>query len=255
MEKAIIDIIDNKASKQYKQLTSNKIKSYRLMLYAGAQVTLNGYSVREISAEINYSEGGTSKLVHKWIELLQHGDVTANLVYAAVQKLIKNKHYVHRKKSAPAPSTNRMSINGVETQQEGEISKELSTTCESTVPKGKKILGFYISPEDEMRATAAKRAAILFFLTYGRGHQPRLNGEYYEPGTYPAKDEDVNKKWLPLVMAAYYCDCDTETIREAGKKGVIERRVYKHKARRAFYEYNVADLDEFIRNRCHSLKT
>ena len=84
MEQVITDIIDKKAAKQFNKLTPTKRKAYRAMLYAGAQITMNGYSVRDIAAEIGYSESGTSKLAQKWIELMRQGDVTVNLIIACL---------------------------------------------------------------------------------------------------------------------------------------------------------------------------
>ena len=101
MEQVITDIIDKKAAKQFNKLTPTKRKAYRAMLYAGAQITMNGYSVRDIAAEIGYSESGTSKLAQKWIELMRQGDVTVNLIIAAIQKLPKNKRFQHGKEIAP----------------------------------------------------------------------------------------------------------------------------------------------------------
>ena len=51
MEKTIIDIIDKKAQRQYNRMTGIKRKAYRAMLYAGVQITLNGYSVRVVPGD------------------------------------------------------------------------------------------------------------------------------------------------------------------------------------------------------------
>ena len=96
MEKTIIDIIDKKAQRQYNRMTGIKRKAYRAMLYAGVQITLNGYSVREIAPEIDYSESGTTKLVQKWIQLMQGGDVTVNLIINAVQKIPMSRRLAHK---------------------------------------------------------------------------------------------------------------------------------------------------------------
>lgn len=252
MEQVIIDIIDKKAAKQYNKLTPTKRKAYRAMLYAGAQITLNGYSVRDIAAEIGYSESGTSKLAQKWIELMRQGDVTVNLIIAAIQKLPKSKRFQHGKANAP-----HVKLTPTVVSEESKDEAPQSTPAQTPTPvststgskrKGRYVLGFFITPEDEMRERAAIRSSILFFQTYGKGAKPRMNGEYYTPGTHQTKGNEDSKKWLPLDTAALYCGCKAEIISKAGQDGVIERRVYKRNANRNYYEYNVADLDKFIRD-------
>lgn len=238
MEKVIIDIIDKRAERQYSKLTPTKRKVYRAMLYAGTQITMNSRTVRDISAEIGYSEDETSKLAQKWIELMRDGDVTINLIIAAVGKLLNSKRLQRKKKSMP---------DSTEAPISDKIQKSSPTT---TIPtrKNKKVLGFVITPEDEMRKRAIIRASILFFQNYGKGSRPRMHGEYYTPGTHKTKNDENNNKWLPLDTAAIYCGCKTEVISQAGQNGVIERRAYKRNANRNYYEYNIADLDRFIRD-------
>lgn len=249
MEKAIIDIIDKKAANQYARLIPSKQRAYRTMLYAGAQITLNGYSVREIAVEIGYSESATSKMAQKWIELMRKGDVTVNLVIAAVQKLpISNRFQCGKtamQKSAEKAAAAKCQK---ELPQPATTASQSVKAMSSSKPMNKKILGFRITPEDEMRERAAIRSSILFFQTYGKGAQPRMHGEYYTPGTRRVEEKEDSKKWLPLDTAALYCGCKAEIISKAGQDGVIERRVYKRNANRNYYEYNVADLDKFIRD-------
>lgn len=250
MEQVIIDIIDKKAAKQYNKLTPTKRKAYRAMLYAGAQITMNGCSVRDIAAEIGYSESGTSKLAQKWIELMRQGDVTVNLIIAAIQKLPKSKRFQHGKENTPhvklTPTVVAEEPNDKAPQPTS--AQAHPTTSTENKRKGKYVLGFFITPEDEMRERAAIRSSILFFQTYGKGAKPRMHGEYYTPGTRRVEDKEDSKKWLPLDTAALYCGCKAEIISKAGQNGVIERRVYKRNANRNYYEYNIADLDKFIRD-------
>lgn len=243
MEKTIIDIIDKKARRQYRGMTETRKKAYRAMLYAGAQITLNGYSVREIAPEIDYSESGTSKLVQKWIQLMQGGDITVNLIINAVHKIPMSRRFAHKQTTVreSEPITPSKTV-------QAEIPKPMPAIARPTKKKVKNVLGFLITPEDEMREKAAIRSSILFFQKYGKGREPRLHGEYYTPGTNPdeaTKDED---KWLPLDTAALYCGCTEEVINFAGQNGIIERRVYRRNANRNFYEYKVDDLDRFIRD-------
>lgn len=243
MEQTIIDIIDKKAQRQYKRLTGTKRKAYRAMLYAGVQITLNGYSVREIAPEIDYSESGTTKLVQKWIQLMQSGDVTVNLIINAVHKIPKSRRLAHRQTSVmeSEPHTPPKPVRV-------EAIKPIPITVRPPKPKIKNVLGFLITPEDEMRERAAIRSSILFFQKYGKGREPRLNGEYYTPGTNPDEVVKDDGKWLPLDTAALYCGCKEEVINLAGQNGIIERRVYRHNANRNYYEYKVDDLDRFIRD-------
>lgn len=244
MEQTIIDIIDKKAQRQYRRLTETRRKAYRAMLYAGAQITINGCSVREIAPEIEYSESGTSKLVQKWIQLMQDGDITVNLIIKAIHKLPKNKRFQHKYTSIPkeAPLTPPSKPVKVE------VPKPVPVIVRPAKPRVKNVLGFRITPEDEMRERAAIRSSILFFQKYGKGREPRLNGEYYTPGTNPDEIVKDEGKWLPLDTAALYCGCKEEVINAAGQNGIIERRVYRRKANRNYYEYKVDDLDRFIRD-------
>lgn len=252
MEKVIIDIIDKKAARQYPKMTEVKRKAYRAMLYAGAQITQNGCTVRDIAAEIGYSESGTSKLVQKWIELMQEGDVTVNLIISAIGKLPAIKRFQHAKKAIQQPTckpTEAQFIKPKATPAPTPTDKKplAPIATAPSKPRVKKVLGFIITPEDEMRERAAKRAAILFMQSYGKGRQPRIHGEYYTPGTNPNDRAGDESKWLPLDTAALYCGCKAEVINIAGQEGIIERRVYKRNSNRNYYEYKVADLDRFIR--------
>lgn len=243
MEKTIIDIIDKKAQRQYNRMTGIKRKAYRAMLYAGVQITLNGYSVREIAPEIDYSESGTTKLVQKWIQLMQGGDVTVNLIINAVQKIPMSRRLAHKqppvKESEPITPSKPVPV---------ENPKPMPAITRPTRTKVKNVLGFLITPEDEMRERAAIRSSILFFQSYGKGKEPRMNGEYYTPGTNPDEVVKDEGKWLPLDTAALYCGCKEEVINIAGQNGIIERRVYRRNANRNYYEYKVDDLDRFIRD-------
>ena len=243
MEKTIIDIIDKKAQRQYNRMTGIKRKAYRAMLYAGVQITLNGYSVREIAPEIDYSESGTTKLVQIWIQLMQGGDVTVNLIINAVQKIPMSRRIAHKqtpvKESEPITPSKPVQV---------EIPKPMPAITRPTRTKVKNVLGFLITPEDEMRERAAIRSSILFFQSYGKGKEPRMNGEYDTPGTNPDEAVKDEGKWLPLDTAALYCGCKEEVINIAGQNGIIERRVYRRNANRNYYEYKVDDLDRFIRD-------
>lgn len=245
MEKAIIGIIDKKAANQYKRLTPTKFKAYRAMLYAGAQITLNGRSVREIAAEINYSESGTSKLVQKWIALMREGDVTVNIIISAINKMPKSERF----KATKATEKITMKVDYSSTQEAANTEAQMPELKQKAEkPKCKNVLGFIITPEDEMRERAAIRSSILFFQDYGKGRQPRMNGEYYVPGTHTDASPKEKEKWLPLETAALYCGCSTELITTAAQCDMIERRVYKHSAGRNYYEYKVSDLNRFIKN-------
>lgn len=243
MEQAIIDIIDSKAAKQYEQLPPIKRMSYRAMLYAGAQVNVFGHTMVQTAAELGHSKGSVSHLVQKWIDLMREGDLTVNRIITAFHKLYPQTISLHKRE--------------MEKMQEKQARAELreeeykSTLKElSQIPvKPRKVLGFIISPEDERKAVSAINASIAFFQTYGKGCQPRMNGEYYTPGTRPAYNDEDKSKWLPLEAAALYCGCKPETIRAAGLNGTIDRRLYKRNSKRCYYEYSLVDLDEYIRNR------
>lgn len=247
MDKTIIDIIDKKAMRQYRGMTETKKKAYRAMLYAGTQVTLNGYSVRDVALEIGYSESGTSKLVQKWIELMRNGNVTVNLIITATQKLPMNKRFQpHVKNVSPEINDCMDSVNEISTKSNSDTPVISTNTTLNKKNKIEKVLGFVITPEDKKRKRKAIRSSILFFQSYGKGAKPRMNGEYFSPGTNPAKKLIVEDSWLPLNTAALYCGCKEDVINAAGQNGTIERRVYRRNANRYYYEYKVTDLNRFI---------
>lgn len=247
MEKAIIELIDKKASRQYLRLTESKRKAYRVMLYAGVQTTLNGKNATDIAAETGYSVSYICKLATKWIELMRDGDVTVNLIITAFHKWKESetKALIRKKKQTPRKRSHDFS----EDAPVGEQPKPMPKIKPATpiVRKPKKVLGFIITPEDEARERAAIRASILFFQTYGKGRQPRMHGEYFTPGTNPNEAPSEREKWLPLEAAAMYCGVKEEIINLAGQNDMIERRVYKRSNTRNYYEYKVSDLDKFIR--------
>ncbi len=244
MEEAIITVIDKKAAKHYQRLNPTKLKAYRAMLYTGVQITLNGRSVRETAPEIQYSESGTSKLVQKWIELMREGDVTVNLIIAAINRLPKSVRFKPHTETI-TPKVDLCDAVSQDVAPQDILKSQIKAVKDK--PAYKNVLGFIITPEDEMRERAAKRAAILFFQDYGKGRQPRMNGEYFTPGTHDNIVKD-KEKWLPLETAAMYCGCSTKLINTAAQCDMIERRVYKHNASRNYYEYKVSDLDRFIRD-------
>lgn len=242
MQKIVIDTIDKKAAKQYAKMTEIKREAYRAMLYAGAQVTVNGRKLKDVADELGYSESGAHKLVTKWLELLNAGDVTANLVATAIQRLRcspKFSDVVAAKKTGPMDAAET-----ARPKTEPCVRRTGRKRSARGIPD--RCLGFVVTPEDEMRYRAAVRSAIIFMRKYGRGISPRVSGEYYAPGTKPQPEPSDEDKWLPIDVAAPYCGCDASVITEAGKRGHIERRVYKQTKCRIYYEYKVSDLDQFI---------
>ncbi len=243
MEKTIIDIIDKKANYKYGRMTETKCKAYRAMLYAGAQVTQNGCSVPDIAAEIGYSEGATFKMVRKFIGLVESGDITVNLIISAINKLPKDKRFQYE----PKPVKKSLStFLPADFHIEEEIIEKPKDR--SAKPNITKIHSFNITSEDKILMKAAIRESILYFQKYGKGTSPRMNGEYYSPGTNPYLEVNDSGKWLTLESAALYCGCNEEAIIAAGQKGAIERRVYRRNSNRNYYEYKVEDLDRFIRD-------
>lgn len=245
MESSIIEIIDKKASRMYQTMSKTKRVAYRAMLYAGVQITHNKRTLKDISEEIGYSESGTSKLVQKWIGLMEKGDVTVNLIITAVKKLSRKKNHIR----TLAKNANAEKPVKVETPKVFPSAIEIPKVEKPSKPRIRTLLGgFIITPEDELMERAAIRSSILFFQKYGKGREPRLNGEYYTPGTNPDEINKDDSKWMPLETAALYCGCKKEIINLAGQTGMIERREYKRIGHHNYYEYKVDDLDRFIRD-------
>lgn len=245
MEQDIIEIIDNKASRMYCRMTKTKRVAYRAMLYAGVQITIGKRELKDIAEEIGYSECGTFKLVSKWNQLVSRGDVTANLIVTSVTKHIKKKH--RQNSQAVSKKTEQSEIEKTSPMPEVQVMPKIVVKRK---PRKSVAFGFVYTQEDERRERAAIRSSILFFQKYGQGRPPRMNGEYYTPGTNPDEIKKDESKWLPLDSAALYCGCKEEIIILAAQNGLIERRVYRsatNSSHHTYYEYKVDDLDQFIR--------
>lgn len=247
MEESITNIITQKAGSKIAKMTETKAKQYTVMAYAGLRSSFYNCKLDELAEETGYTVSGLSKLIHKWNTLMQEGDVTAHIITRAYDVFLK-KHPHHKKENIkPVPEFTNTATAEEETPQKQAL--HMPKVCQK--PQNKKILGFIITPEDEMRERAAKRAAIRFFQTYGKGRQPRMNGEYFAPGTNPKDKPKDNSIWLTLEDAARYCGCKAEFIEKAGqreeiKRRVYNRRIYSESSSRCYYEYLIDDLDRFI---------
>lgn len=110
-------------------------------------------------------------------------------------------------------------------------------------------LGFVTTIEDEERAYRVMNAAVSYMRKFGVGDQPRMEGEYYTPGTMT----EAMERWLPQESAALYCGSHVNAIVNAAREGVIRRRPYAHTAGRVLYEYPVSDLDKYIEDKAKNL--
>lgn len=219
----IYNIIDKKAAYDLAKCSIRRRKVYRDMLYAGVQVTLNGRTLDEVASEIGYSKDYTSHLVQNWRRMVEAGDVTANLIIAAVNRLPKYKRF-------------RLD-NGYSRREK----TERSPVTHSVLDKFKTInvLGFRITPEDNRRARAAVRDAILFFDKFGKGSKDAS-------GAVASVTDGTKTKWLPLETAAIYCGCTVDEVKRAGESEIIECRIYRRSRSHCYYEYKLEDLDKFI---------
>lgn len=245
MEQKIVDIIEDKAKAQLARMSETKAKSYKAMLYAGVRVTLDEVTLKQVAKEIGYSSiSAISKLVHRWNEKVTEGDVAIHRIVSAYNKLQKRKLRTPKKITLQTEDVSKEDDVFAEIEL-AEAKRILSTPKDK--PKGRWCLGFWITPEDEMRERAAKRASMLFFQKYGQGRQPRTHGEFYTPGSNPEDRQADKSKWMPLETAAMYCGCNASVIEKAGQNEEISRRVYKRNKSRNYYEYLVSDLDVFIK--------
>lgn len=242
METTILNIINDKAKNQIARMSESKAKSYRAMLYAGVRVTLDDATLKQVAKEIGYSSiSAISKLIHKWNDKVTEGDVTIHRIVTAYNKQLNRKHRTPRKISLETEDVED-AFTQIALQ---ELERELHRPKKEDKPKGRYCLGFWLTPEDEMRERAAKRDTILFMQKYGKGRQPRMHGEFYTPGTNETPQD--SSEWLPLETAALYCGCKADIIEKAGQNEEIARRVYKKNKSRNYYEYLVTDLDAFIK--------
>lgn len=248
MEIKIINIINDKAGKQLARMTESKAKTYKAMLYAGVRVTLDDATLKQVAEEIGYSSISTiSKLIHKWNAKVTEGDVVIHRIVAAYNKMLNRKHKTPKKIALQPEDTEDARMEVMTEIALEKVEKELHPKAvKADKPKGRWCLGFWLTPEDEMRERAAKRSAILFMQKYGKGRQPRMDGEYYSPGENPNKPSD-STEWLPLDTAAMYCGCNASLIEKAGQNEEIARRIYKKNKSRNYYEYLISDLDKFIK--------
>lgn len=248
MEQKIVNIIEDKAGKQLVRMSETKAKSYKAMLYAGVRVTLDEVTLKQVAKEIGYSSiSAISKLIHKWNDKVTEGDVVIHRIVAAYNKIHNRKYKIPKKIALQPEETEDAKMEAMSEITLEKVEKELHiNTAEADKPKGRWCLGFWLSKEDDIRERVARRSAILFMQKYGKGRQPRMNGEYYSPGENPNKPSDC-AEWLPLDTAAMYCGCKATLIEKAGQNEEIRRRVYKRNKSRNYYEYLISDLDQFMK--------
>lgn len=245
MEQKIINIINDKAKSQLGKLSKTKQTSYRAMVYAGVRVTLDEATLKDVAEELSYSIGGVAKLVNKWNVKVISGDVTIHRIVVAYNNLMNKKH--RSPKTITINDVDGKVIVSDDESDRKEIYQKGKQATNAHKPKGKWVLGFFITPEEEMHERAAIRSAILFMQKYGKGREPRMNGEYYTPGDNPEEQKAIKEsEWLPLETAARYCGCNESVIEKAAQNEDITRRIYKKSKSRNYYEYLVSDLDNFI---------
>lgn len=91
---------------------------------------------------------------------------------------------------------------------------------------------------------AYKRALIesnKFMEKFCEGRQPRLNGEYYTPGTAPScRDE----RWLAATGAMDFLGLAPNVFLTIARK--LERRVYHRDRSHIYYEYSVRGLEAWL---------
>lgn len=256
MEKAIIDLIDRKAAKKLQDMTACHRETYRRMLYAGVQCTLNGCTVNGIASELGFSNSYTSELVHKFIQLLIEGNVLVNQINLAYHKLPKEKRYQHPS-CRISPSKNikqeelfRLSRN-VEKLYSTHTAKGLQPATvkkldtldemqkmvqqvskEQAVPEHK-VLGFIITRDELAMERAAVRDAIRFFCRYSKR---------------PSMDTEPSEIWLSLHEAANYCGVPMDVIRIAAKEHLIRSCELSRTSAVKTFGYAMGDLDVFIKN-------
>lgn len=216
MENIIVNIIDQYARDKYLLMTEDAIDTYRRMVYAGIQITLNDHNVLFVAKELKVTPHVVSHFIRQWCKLIESNDphiISIMKAYRQEQKRERKEGFNFRVR---------------------------------TKKKTHNSLGFVFTEEDERRERAAIRDSILFFQTYGQGAKPRTKGEYYTPGTNPS-DIEAKKQWLPQATASTYCNCTENTLIKAAQAGEIERRPYKMRQSKVMYEYLISDLDKFIK--------
>lgn len=260
MKKIILDIINEFGTEYFSKIPETASDNYRLMLYCGMRLSIDKAPAESVLHEAGCSEADLMEMIRRWNFCLEEGDILLHNSVAAYNNC-KGKRYCEAKKihylgegkvglldadtytAMPHMNPKEMALPGT-----------MNVDWEPEPCKGRWCLGFWISEEDERREREAIRSSILFMAKFGAGRPPRMNGEYFTPGCNPAESKLDNRQFLPLTSAAHYCGCPKNIIEEAARKGIIERRAYKHSDTRTFYEYLIDDLDRFIKSKTE-LKT
>lgn len=235
MDAQIVDTINMRAANHLATLSDTSKTLFVTTAYAGIQVLFNGYSLKRMATELGYSTQTVSQFVSNWERLLKEGDMVANMVSLPFGQFGKS--------TIEGDSKSHKDVLAYRKAYADFICK-INKCCKEHVT-ARKVLGFSITPEDELREREVIRLSIRFMRNYGKGHQPNDGDVTYI--TYPEDDNAENGFWIPLHWAARYCGCSHDIIQDAATFGLIARRLYKRTVEGGFYEYNVSDLDQFIK--------
>ncbi len=244
MDTELLGIINEKSKQYYARLTPPKARAFRSIVYAGIRMTIDGVNLVTTADELGCTPSTVSKYIHKWNELQSGGDVLIHKIVAAYNSFKKKRLRVPKSVKTDIPA---------DTETDKELSDinptGIARQIKEEKPKGSWVLGFFITPEDELRERAAKRSAILYMEELCKGPKPRMLSDYYYSDKPQQDENDTKSQWLPLTAAALYCGCSERVIESEGKVGGIARRAYKHGKNHTYYEYRVTDLNKFIKDK------
>lgn len=102
--------------------------------------------------------------------------------------------------------------------------------------------GLRFTPEDLARQKTAIRESIRFMAAYGKGRQPRMNGEYFAPTPKVVGKEEP---WVTLGVASIFLGCGECEVMRMAAEGKVRRR---SALRPGGYgdEYSLHDLEAIL---------
>lgn len=214
MNQTTLDFIENSIGQYINRLSASARKSFILMAYVGLCVIHEKHSVNEVAREMGIPKERLQRILGRFETKFREGD-------AILVNLIRD--YEGRNAPKPKLKTNTRKVKTID-----------KTYC----------MGFVFTEEENTMAKAAIKDANRFMATYGRGQRPRLNGEYYAPGTNVVD----NGKWLLENDACLFCGCTLKRLETASERGKVEKRLFRKYKGKAQYEYSLSSLEKFIKS-------
>lgn len=234
MDESIVKIIDNTLSYSYACMTELKRSVCRTMHYVGLCCHIMEQTPAQVADIIGYSYGGAVKVYARWRALFEANDPSALAVAHSFTRAFPQYRARYESLACRIPAI------------------KMAPAERVAVASAPVSLGFRYTREENKMIEAAKRSASVFMASYGNGHAPRLNGEYFSPSVQVDGCEKL-EHWMPIETAVLYCGYSKSMIRQAAAEGRIARTLYTSSRSHKYYVYSVADLNKLIEERKQSI--